>query len=136
MSVFAKKNFIRNNEALKAPNVVEKVTPDERNFRIQEITRCMADPIYFAEKYFTIISPKKGKHIIEMYPKQKDLVRTMVDKNRIIALASRQVGKCVFSESKIKVRNKTTGEIQILTIEEFTNLQKSRQMGKESQSPS
>ena len=130
MSLF-RKPFIRNNEALKTPGFREKITKEEHDFRVKEIVMCRQDPAYFAEKYFTIVSPKKGQHIIKMYDKQRQLVQTMVDKNRIVTLASRQVGKCQLGTSKIKIRNKITGEIQELTIEEFTDLHSSRQDGKE-----
>lgn len=86
---------IRNNEQLKAPHATEYITKEEYEFRAQEIIRCRKDPIYFAEKYFTIVSPdpRVGKHIIKMYPKQKELINTMMNEDRICVLASRQVGK-------------------------------------------
>ena len=112
-------DFIRGNENLKKANTVEYVSQDVQQEYIRELIRCREDIIYFAEKYFTIISPAKGKHLIKMYPKQKDLLNAMVDNNRVISCASRQVGKCLFRDTKIKIRNKQTLEIEELTIEEF-----------------
>lgn len=37
--------------------------------------------------------------------------------------SSRQIGKCVAPETKITVRNKTTGEVKTMTISEFHDLQ-------------
>ena len=112
-------DFIRGNENLKKANTVEYVSQDVQQEYIRELIRCREDILYFAEKYFTIISPAKGKHLIKMYPKQKDLLNAMVDNNRVISCASRQVGKCLFRDTKIKIRNKQTLEIEELTIEEF-----------------
>lgn len=84
---------IRNNPNLKAPNASEIVSEDEYKRRVTEIIRCKKDPIYFAENYFTIVSPKLGKHIIKLYPKQKELIEKMVSDDRVCILASRQVGK-------------------------------------------
>ena len=86
-------NFIRGNENLKKPNVAVHVTEQQRIEYIKEIKKCKEDIIYFAEKFFTIISPAKGKHLIKLYDKQKQLLRAMVDRTRVISCASRQVGK-------------------------------------------
>ena len=64
-------DFIRGNENLKKPNTVIHIPEDKQQEYIQEIMKCKKDIIYFAEKYFTIISPAKGKHLIELYDKQK-----------------------------------------------------------------
>lgn len=85
--------YLRGNENLKKPNVAEYVSQDQQQEYIEELIKCREDIVYFAEKYFTIISPAKGKHLIKLYEKQKTLLRAMVDKNRVISLASRQVGK-------------------------------------------
>ncbi len=95
MAVSGKKPFVRNNEALKASNVVENITPEEHAFRIAEMMKCREDPIYFAEKYFMLVEPGVGKHIITMYPKQKDMVRLMQTNDRVVVTASRQSGKTV-----------------------------------------
>ena len=86
-------DFIRGNENLKKPNTVIHVSETQQQEYIQELMKCKEDIVYFAEKFFTIISPAKGKHLIELYPKQKKLLRAMVDEKRLISLASRQVGK-------------------------------------------
>lgn len=87
--------YLRGNENLKKPNIPEYVTENQQQEYIEELIKCREDIIYFAEKYFTIISPAKGKHKIKLYDKQKTLLRAMVDRNRVISLASRQVGKAL-----------------------------------------
>lgn len=90
-----KKPFVRGNESLKAPFASEFVSQEEYQKRIEEVIHCRNDIVYFAEKYFTIISkdPKIGKHIIHLYPRQKELVKTMVNNDRVIIVSSRQIGK-------------------------------------------
>lgn len=119
-------DFIRGNENLKRPNVSHLVSEDQRHEYIEEIIKCREDIVYFTEKYFTIISPAKGKHLIKLYPKQKELLRTMVDKNRVVTLASRQVGKCGFRDTKVKIKNKKTGKIDVISLEKFHELTKNQ----------
>ena len=117
-------DYIRGNENLKKANASIYVDGDTHDHYTSELIKCKEDIIYFAEKYFTIISPGKGKHIIKLYKKQKQLLRAMVKENRVIALASRQTGKCVSHETFIKVRNKQTGEVEELAIGDFHNMLK------------
>lgn len=106
-------DYIRGNVGLKAANVEEIITKSEFNTRISEITKCKNDPVYFANKYFTIISPKRGKHIIETYKKQNELLETFVNNNRVICCASRQIGKCVSFFTWITIRNKNNPWLKI-----------------------
>jgi hypothetical protein len=98
-------DYIRGNPGLKSANVEERITKDELRLRINEIAACKKDPIYFANKYFTIISPKRGKHIIETYKKQDAMLNTFVKNNRVICCSSRQIGKCVSYFTWIKIRH-------------------------------
>ena len=59
--------------------------------RFEELARIMNDPIYFAEKYFYIISLD---HAVK-------------------------AGKCVYGDSKINIKNKKTGKIEEISIAEF-----------------
>jgi len=120
---------VRNNDNLKSANAVEFVDKKEFRRRTIEILKCTRDPIYFAQKYFTIIGPTKekdkdgkqitGKHIIKLYRKQRQLIRTMCEQDRVVVLASRQVGKCLLHSNIIKVKNKRTGKIENITIGKF-----------------
>lgn len=87
------KNYIRNDENLKAPDATEHISLDEYQWRVQELIKCKNDILYFAEHYYYIISPDKGKHIIELYPKQRELILSFINNKRVVTLASRQSGK-------------------------------------------
>jgi len=89
----AKKAFVKGNENLKSPDYIEYITTQEYKKRTRELLKCKKDPIYFAEHFYYIINPEKGKHIIKLYAKQKELIRCFQNNDRIVTLASRQVGK-------------------------------------------
>lgn len=101
-----KTDYIRGNPGLKAANAIEHITIDELKTRINEISKCKKDAVYFANKYFTIISPKRGKHIIETYPKQNEMLNCFINNKRIICCSSRQIGKCVVYTTWITIRHK------------------------------
>ena len=105
--------YIRGNKGLKVANSEELITREELDFRISEITKCKNDPIYFANKYYTIISLKKGKHIIETYPKQNDMINMFKNNKRIICCSSRQIGKCVTYWTFVTIRNKNIPWLKI-----------------------
>jgi hypothetical protein len=86
-------NVFRKNPNLKGPNSSEYIDKKEYEFRVKELIRCKNDVEYFAENYFTIVTPGVGKHLIKLYPKQKELLATFRDFNRVVTLASRQSGK-------------------------------------------
>lgn len=108
--------------SIKKANETEQISKEEFEFRIREIAKCKRDIVYFAEKYFRVINLDKGLHIIKLYDVQKDFLRFLVDNNKVVCVSGRQQGKCVFKDTKIKIRNKKTGEIQEIEIEKFYDL--------------
>lgn len=83
---------LRGNKAIKAADQNVFTTPTEAREIAQEIYKCMNDIVYFAETYFTIVS-HTGKEIINLYPKQKELIEHIVSNQNTIVLAARQAGK-------------------------------------------
>lgn len=77
------------NILLKASNVKMHMTEEE----VQEYVKCATDPIYFAEKYFNIISLDEGWQLIDLYEFQKDVIRCSLKNRRVVVNTSRQVGK-------------------------------------------
>lgn len=111
---------------IKKANVVEQISKDVYKQRLQYLARSMKDIVWWAENFFRIITLDKGLTTIKLYPKQKELLQHIVDSTRICTLASRQTGKCVFKDTKITVRNKMTGEIQEITLEDFYKMSKNK----------
>ena len=52
---------------IKKPGEVETISEEEFERRALEIARCKRDIVYFAEKYYRVISLDKGLHIIKLY---------------------------------------------------------------------
>jgi len=70
--------------------------------RMEEYIRCKEDILYFAEKYFTIVSIDDGKHTIKLREYQRRILKAFVDppdenKQHIAMLSSRQIGKTTVS---------------------------------------
>lgn len=107
---------------VKKPNQVEYISKNEWEARIQTIAKSKRDIAWWAEQFFYIITLDKGLTKIQLYPKQREMLQFIADNSRIITLASRQTGKCVYKDTKIKIRNKKTGEISEITILDFFNL--------------
>lgn len=94
-------NTFRSNDNIKPVNSVDYITQEEYNFRLQELIKCRQDILYFAEKYYTIVNIDRGKELIHLYDKQKELIKCLENNNRVVVLASRQSGKttmfCIYS---------------------------------------
>lgn len=67
-----------------------------------EMKKCMRDPVYFAEKYFKIVSVDHGVIPLKMYDFQKVAIRKYAQKKRKLAVCcSRQIGKTTFATAII-----------------------------------
>ena len=64
---------------------------------VMELQKCAIDIIYFAENYFTIVHPTKGKMIISLFDFQKDMISMFSGNKRSIVMSARQVGKTTCS---------------------------------------
>lgn len=68
---------------------------------IREIIRCKEDILYFAEKYFYIMTIDKGKMLIPLWDFQKKLLKAMVNtpnnKRHLCILSARQMSKTTIS---------------------------------------
>lgn len=106
---------------IKKAGETDSVSKEEFEHRILEIAKCKRDICYFAQKYFRIINLDSGLSLIKLYPKQEELLRFFTREKRCITLASRQTGKCIFQDSIIHIKNKKTGQIEEITIEDFFN---------------
>jgi hypothetical protein len=71
---------------------------------VMELQKCAVDIIYFAEEYYTVVHPTKGKKLLcqldGLYSFQKKMIKAFSENRFNIVLASRQVGKttcsCIF----------------------------------------
>ena len=106
---------------IKRAGMLDSVPKEELEARIRTIAHAKRDVVWWAENFFHIITLDKGLTRIQLYPKQRELLNFIVDNTRILTLASRQTGKCVFKDTTVKVKDKKTGKIYELTVEELYN---------------
>lgn len=110
------KNFaFQNNPNLKKPNVQY---PFEE-WQIREIKRCSEDIHYFVSNYMMLIHPDMGFINFEPHDYQQEFFDIIQNNDRVISVLPRQGGKCGEKSTNINIRNKKTGEIQSITLEEF-----------------
>lgn len=75
--------------SIKKPGEVEQVSKEEFEIRIRNIAHSKRDICWWAENFFRIVSLNTGLTKIKLYPKQRDLLKALVNNDRSIVLASR-----------------------------------------------
>ena len=61
--------------------------------QLREVNKCMSDPIYFAKKYFKVISLDDGLIDFDLYEYQEEAITKFMKSRNMILNASRQSGK-------------------------------------------
>jgi hypothetical protein len=61
--------------------------------QIEELRKCISDPIYFIETYMRVRHPVKGNIPFKLYPYQKEIIGLYKDYRSVILLTGRQMGK-------------------------------------------
>lgn len=69
--------------------------------RVAEFTKCMEDPIYFAETYFKIVHPDHGLIPFKLHDFQREAIEAFQCTRKLILNTSRQVGKTTFATAVI-----------------------------------
>ena len=95
-------------------------------YHIQEIIKCREDIRYFMYNYVKVLT-KGGYDKPELRRYQERYMKQLLSKNRIINTQQRQSGKCISKNTNIMVRNKNTGEVFRMTIDEFHEMVKERE---------
>lgn len=114
-------NF-RNNSNLRPQGVTISYTQE----MIDELRKCKNDPVYFITNYIHVVHPDRGVVKMELYDYQEKMI-DMYDKNRkVVFLTSRQQGKCQTLNTKVKIRNKNSGQIVEITLGDFYEWEKFR----------
>ena len=76
------------------PNLPNRYWKEEYTLEmVNDLKQCKEDLLYFAENFFYIIDPDKGKVKIELFEYQKKALNTLLNNRQVILLASRQIGK-------------------------------------------
>jgi len=61
--------------------------------QIEELRKCMTDPVYFCRNYVKIQHPTKGRVPFELWPYQEEMISSFHENRYCIALTARQMGK-------------------------------------------
>jgi hypothetical protein len=88
-SQIKKKQTYLNNPALPTAGAVFEYTPE----KVKEIKKCAQNILHFAEEYFFIVHPDKGRMKIPLRSYQRRVLRKMRDNRFFILLSPRQSGK-------------------------------------------
>lgn len=76
---------------IKKANVQSEYSLDE----IQELKRCISDPVYFIRHYVKIQHPVRGIIPFDMYQYQERMLKTYQDNRFVVVLSARQTGKSI-----------------------------------------
>lgn len=106
------------NPNLPKGNSKYQITP----YMLEEMRKCIDDPIYFAETYFKIVHVDDGLIPFKLYEYQKEAIKLASENRKFVMNASRQCGKCVSMNTIVKLRNRKSGEVMEITIGDFMKL--------------
>ena len=74
---------------------------DYEPWQLEEIVRCIDDPIYFIETYCKIVSLDRGLVPFKLYDCQKEKVNVILNNRKVILMEGRQQGKTITSAACI-----------------------------------
>lgn len=84
-----KEKFYMGNPKVPSRGAEFEYTPE----MVEEMAKCKKDILHFAETYFYILIPGKGKVPIVLHEGQRRILKKMDENNFFVLLASRQIGK-------------------------------------------
>lgn len=119
--ILAEEQYYRGDKGLPTADSRYEWTPD----MILALQRCQNDIKYFAENFFTIVdlSDGKRKHIpLRKY--QTKFLESMMNEKRLLLLTCRQSGKCIYNDSKVRVKFKPFGLSFSIKVGTFFKLMK------------
>lgn len=119
-----KKFAFRGNENLRGSGSVVDYTSE----MVAEYIKCKLDPIYFITTYIQVVHPDRGVVPMELYDYQKRMVNCYKDNKKVVFLTARQQGKCVSLNTIVKLKNKSTSDIISVTIGEFYEWQRFKEL--------
>lgn len=93
--------FLQNDITFRKPRITFEYTREE----MDELRKCAADPIYFADK-FCKLKTGTGYESIKLRDYQQGLLEGFIKHPQCIVLASRQIGKCLIFNELAESNNK------------------------------
>lgn len=77
------------------PDVVKRAYQKDKfnASKLEELEKCMSEPMYFIRTYVKIQHPTKGMVPFEIYPYQENILDCFANNKYVIAMCGRQMGK-------------------------------------------
>jgi hypothetical protein len=91
---------------------------------IDELKKCMNDPIYFIKNYIYVVHPDRGVVKFDLFPYQERMINAYHNNRQVIFLTARQQGKCLSINTNVRIRQKSSGQIFEITLGDFYAWQK------------
>jgi hypothetical protein len=92
-------------------------------WQLDELRKCVRDPVYFANKYVKITTKDKGIQLFSTWDFQSDLIKTMKENRFVVAKFPRQCGKCICYTELIDVKF-PDGSIEKISVGDLFELLK------------
>lgn len=105
--------FYEGKQFLRKGNIVFEYTEEE----IAELARCANDIVYFAEKY-AVVMTDDGVQQVKLRDYQKQMLSDFQHNRFNIVLASRQMGKCLFHNTRVDIKD-PQGNTKTITLGEL-----------------
>jgi hypothetical protein len=105
--------FYEGKQFLRRGNIVFEYTDSE----ISEIAKCANDIVYFAERY-AVVMTDEGIQQVKLREYQKDLLKDFQNNRFNVCLASRQMGKCFFHNTRVDIKD-PQGNTRTITLGEL-----------------
>ena len=119
--ILAEEQYYRGDKGLPTSESKYEWTPE----MILALQRCQSDIKYFAENFFTIVDMSEGKRKnIPLRKYQKKFLESMMNEKRLLLLTCRQSGKCIYNDSKVRVKFKPFGLSFNIKVGTFFKLMK------------
>jgi len=109
-----KKVFVAASEDDEEPTLIKKPYQKlkfKSAWEQSEFFRCALDPVYFINKYVYVSHPTKGRVPFKLYDYQINMVRAYQNNRQVVAMCSRQLGKCSTSNTIIAQDDKKSQNI-------------------------
>lgn len=99
------------NDVIKKPYLKSSYNSEQ----LEQLARCVDDPIYFIENFVKVQHPTKGLVPLKLYPFQKDMVLAFAKNRFVIGTLARQMGKALALDTPIPTPTgwTTMGEIKV-----------------------
>lgn len=115
MAKYSDLDAFRGNTNIRRVGVALELTKED----VQEYIKCRNDPMYFIRNYVYITHVDHGMIQFKLFDFQEDVINLFHNNRKSCLLTARQQGKCLSINTKIKIKQKSTGNIVEISLGDF-----------------